>query len=77
MSETSKFIDAVKKYYSDDKNTLDFYSGLFREMEQKDLLDSNFISQMNNNENSRQRLSELLMFKYCLTSSVGGDIERR
>ncbi|EEW0167104.1 hypothetical protein EGC14_004780, partial [Escherichia coli] len=71
MSETSKFIDAVKKYYSDDKNTLDFYSGLFREMEQKDLLDSNFISQMNNNENSRQRLSELLMFKYCLTSSVG------
>ncbi|EFG2996995.1 TPA: hypothetical protein OZ286_004315 [Escherichia coli] len=71
MSETSKFIDAVKKYYSDDKNTLDFYSELFREMEQKDLLDSNFISQMNNNENSRQRLSELLMFKYCLTSSVG------
>ncbi|HHR5248364.1 TPA: hypothetical protein ACS6CI_005034, partial [Escherichia coli] len=61
MSETSKFIDAVKKYYSDDKNTLDFYSELFREMEQKDLLDSNFISQMNNNENSRQRLSELLM----------------
>lgn len=51
MSETSKFIDAVKKYYSDDKNTLDFYSELFCEMEQKDLLDSNFISQMNNNGN--------------------------
>ena len=40
-------------------------------MKQKNLLDSNFISQINGNENSRQRLSELLMFKYCLTSLVG------
>lgn len=71
MSEISKFIDAVEKYYSRDKNTLDFYSDLFREMKQKNLLDSNFISQINGNENSRQRLSELLMFKYCLTSLVG------
>lgn len=71
MSEISKFIDAVEKYYSRDNNTLDFYSDLFREMKQKNLLDSNFISQINGNENSRQRLSELLMFKYCLTSPVG------
>lgn len=71
MSEISKFIDAVEKYYSRDKNTLDFYSNLFCRMKQKNILDSNFISQINGNENSRQRLSELLMFKYCWTSPVG------
>ncbi|EPF7260265.1 hypothetical protein ACY0IS_005098 [Escherichia coli] len=71
MSEMSKFIDAVEKYYSHDKNTLDFYSNLFCRMKQKNILDSNFISQINGNENSRQRLSELLMFKYCWTSPVG------
>ncbi|MFP1784468.1 hypothetical protein [Lonsdalea quercina] len=68
MQEISKFTDALKKYYSSEEKVINFYLKLFHEMKEKKLLDSNFISQMSDHDKTLHRLSELLIFKYCLTA---------
>lgn len=70
MLETSKFTDAVKKYYTSNEKVIDFYLELLYEAKNNNLLDGNFISQMSDHDKTLHRLSELLMFKYCLASSI-------
>lgn len=70
MQKKSQFIDAIEKYYTADKSVALFYSKLLCEMVQKNLVDTNFVSQMNDLENTRQRLSELLVVKHCVDSGL-------
>lgn len=67
------FISAISEHHSSEPDTLDFYSSLLLEMSRKNLLDTDFISQMSERDKTLQRLSELLILKYC-TQSIDTEI---
>ena len=76
MEKYSKFVDAIKTHYTESESVILFYVGLIREVDGKGLLDSNFISQMDSYDKTLQRLSELMMFKYCSIPKVGNIISQ-
>lgn len=71
MEKYSKFIDAIRTHYTESESVILFYLDLIRDADEKGLLDSNFISQMDSYDKTLQRLSELVMFKYCSVPKVG------
>lgn len=68
-----RFIAAIKKFHTSEPGSLELYSSLLTEMDKRKLLDENFISQMSDHDKTIQRLSELLILKYC-TNSINTDI---
>ncbi|MEQ0583473.1 hypothetical protein PANTOEA_17850 [Pantoea dispersa] len=76
MENYSKFVDAIKTHYTENESVISFYSELIKEIDGKGLLDSNFISQMDSYDKTLQRLSELMMFKYCSVPKTGNIISR-
>lgn len=66
--DLKRFTAAIKKFYTSDSDSLELYSSLLIEMDKRKLLDGNFISQMSDHDKTTQRLSELLILKYCTHS---------
>lgn len=60
------FSHAVREHYISDETIIDFYSKLYDKMLGKELLDSNFVSQMSDHEKTIHRLSELVILEYCI-----------
>ncbi|MER0045466.1 hypothetical protein ABRP56_03400 [Pectobacterium odoriferum] len=79
MLDISHFHDAIKRHYTTDENSINFYSEIFNETKNENLLDSNFITQMSSLDKTLQRLSELLILKYCKDSlsSIGVKINSK
>jgi len=76
MENYSKFVDAIKTHYTENESIISFYLELIGEIDEKGLLDSNFISQMDSYDKTLQRLSELMMFKYCYVPKTGNIISQ-
>jgi len=68
-----RFTAAIKQFHTSESDSLEFYSSLLTEMDKRKLLDENFISQMSDHDKTIQRLSELLILKYC-TRSIDTEI---
>jgi hypothetical protein len=68
MTDASHFARAARDHYTSDERIIELYSALYDEMHNKNLLDANFISQMSCREKTIQRLSELIILKYCTRS---------
>ncbi|WP_122283609.1 hypothetical protein [Pseudomonas syringae group genomosp. 3] len=63
------FNAAIKKFHTSESSSLELYFSLLLEMDNRKLLDENFISQMSDHDKTIQRLSELLILKYCINST--------
>ncbi|PIB42175.1 hypothetical protein AOA59_22760 [Pseudomonas sp. 2822-15] len=77
MAGASHFARAVEAYYTCDQNIIEFYSNLYNEMHENKLLDENFISQMSDADKTMQRLSELVVLKYCTQRIKGISSEKK
>lgn len=64
------FEDRIKKFHSNDESEIEFYTYLFNKLSKKKLIDSQFSSYISDRDSCAQRLSELLLTEYCL-SSIG------
>ncbi|WP_048606170.1 hypothetical protein [Providencia rettgeri] len=60
--------EKINLFYSKDNDVIKHYSNLFNDLKNKNLIDSSFLSQFTNKDKSIQRLSELVITKYCLSS---------
>lgn len=60
--------DKIREFHSKDELEIEFYTSIFNKLSEKKLLDTNFLSYISNKDSCVQRLSELLLTEYCLSS---------
>lgn len=60
--------DKIRKFYSKNELKIEFYTSIFNKLNEKKLLDTNFLSYISDKDSCAQRLSELLVTEYCFSS---------